>query len=249
MENIAVHIVLPKGLRLANGSMLHKEVTFTLVSSITPFYCSVDQVRHATGVYLNKISDLAIAGAVYEASKDADSYSYTTPKQPPPEADPESLEVKRYKLFINARQNWVVATAGKALMLSIWDLAGTRGSKTLGNFSIQKQALVRDEGFPKKINDLQKEADTWVIVLKSGADIGPGGHAKGKMVQKGMYNTDMPPGRLWVVTGMGANVRTMPGYGSGQAPVKYCSSPLWLWRLGRYIGNYLVVFNPSLRPW
>jgi hypothetical protein len=256
MENLAVHIVLPKGLRLKNGAVLGKEVTFSVVSAVTPFYCSVDQVRLASGIYLTKILDLTIASQIYESSKDADSQSYVRPRRPPAEADPDSQAVREYQLFVNARQNWVAATAAKALILGIWDLAGTRGSKTLANFSVQRQALVRDEGFPKKINDLQAEADNWLTSVKSGGQIGPGGHARGKMAQKGMYNPDTPPGRLWITTGMGANRRTIPGYGSAGAPLKYSSAPIVSWRQGRFMGNYVAMFNPwalsvgtGVRPW
>lgn len=247
MDNLVVHIVLPKGLRLTNGTVLTREATFSVVSSISPFYCSVSQVRLHGGTYLNKLADTTIADMIYEISKDADSFSFSKPTPPVAGDDPEGLATRKYKLWINARQNWVNMMAARQLILNVWDLAGTRGGKTLGNFSMQHMALVKDEGMQKKLTDMQNEAADWLIVIKSGGDVGPGGHARGRIVAKGMYDpASVPPGRLWMTTGMGANSRTIPGYGSVGSSIKYGSSPIMSWKYGRYVGGFMVPYSSQL---
>jgi hypothetical protein len=244
MQNVVVHIVLPKNLRLKNGQILGSETTFSVASELSPFYCSIEQVKLAGGTYLSKLSDFTVASMVYEVSKDADSYSYNEPAYPGT-SDPKSPQFKKWRLWINARQNWVTAITAKVLLQNVWDLAGTRGSKTLGNFSINRVALLADEGFPKKVTDLQSEAAQWLIAIKSGGEVGPGGHIRGIIAAKGKWDADSaPPGRLWVTTGMGANQKSFPGYGSSNGkPLKYSSAPLTMWRYGRLTGSYVAVIG------
>ena len=244
MDNLVVHINLPKGLKLADGRMLLDDYTLTVVGTITPFYCSVDQVRLAGGIYLNKVSDMTIASMIYEKSKDADSFSYSLTTQPLVPDTAGSLAWRTWNLKLNARQNWVKWMTALQLILNVYELSGARGSHTLANFSVQRQSIMRDEGMPKKISDLQKQADEWLIALKSGGMIGPGGHVRPTMAAKGIYDpSDAPAGRLWVTTGMGANERAVPGFGSAGKPFRYSSPPIVCWRKGRYEGAYVAVVD------
>ena len=47
------------------GRTLLDDYTVTVIGTITPFYCSVEQVRLAGGIYLNKVSDTTIAAMIY----------------------------------------------------------------------------------------------------------------------------------------------------------------------------------------
>jgi hypothetical protein len=246
MDNLVVHINLPKGLKLADGRTLMTDYTLTVVGTITPFYCSIDQVRLAGGVYLNKVSDMTIASMIYEKSKDADSFSYTLTAPPTVAYTSTNQAWRTYNLKLNARQNWVKWMTALQLILNVYELSGARGSHTLANLSVQRQSITRDEGMPKKISDLQKQADAWLITLKSGGVIGPGGHVRPAFAAKGIYDpSDAPPGRLWVTTGMGANERAVPGFGSSGKPFRYASPPIVSWRKGRYEGAYVAVVDKA----
>lgn len=70
-ENLVVSIVLPSTLSLQDGSVLGQEVTFEVAGSLSPFYASIDQARLHGGIYLNKLSDLTVAGMIYSISKEA----------------------------------------------------------------------------------------------------------------------------------------------------------------------------------
>ena len=242
MLNLVINIVLPKGLRLQNGAVLEQDITLSVIGSISPFYCSVEQVQLEGGIYLKKLAELTIAKKIYEVSKDADSFSYNRPRVPNIPYDVDNPAWRQYMIWVNGRQNWVNAIAAYQLVLNIYELSGARGSHTLGNFSVQKQSIMRDEGMPKKISDLKDGAQEWLITIKSGGDIGPGGHIRGRMAAKGVYSgTDATPGRLWLTTGMGANQHTFPG--PGDKPVKFNSRPYFGWRVGATMGSYLAVWG------
>lgn len=248
MKNLFVNVILPKGLRLKNGMHLYQDATFTVTSELTPFYSSVDLVRLTGGPMLNKLPDLTIAGAIFNISQQADAHTYSFPPEPA-SSNPMDPIYRRKQLFLNARSNWVGNTVAADLLGAIADLAGLRGSKTLGNFSVEKLTGVNSEGIPQKVQDLNKEADRWRIVLNSGGDVGFAGHVKGTWGAKALYDVDAPAGRTWAVTGMGANAKTSSGYGSSGKPVKYSSGPLLAWRLGRYYGPYSVPYMQNSLPY
>jgi len=241
MQNIALSVVLPKGLKLKNGQMLYDDTTFTFVSEITPYYASVDIVRLVGGAYTNKIPDLTIASMVFNVSQQADSHSYLMPATPQT-TDPTDPQVRKMNLFLDARQNWVSNVSAASLVQNVWDILGARGSKTLGNFSNERLAGVSSDGVPQLVQSLRKEADKWRIVMNSGADVGFGGHVKGGWGAKALYDVDAPAGRTWAVTGMGANAKSVAGYGSSGKPVKYASGPMLAWRMGRYYGSYTMPY-------
>lgn len=248
MKNLFVSVILPKGLRLKNGARLYQDATFTFSSQLSPFYTSVDIVRMIGGPMLSKVPDLTIAGMIFNASQQADSHTYVFPPEPQTD-DPADPTFRRKQLFLNARSNWVSNTVAADLVGSIADMAGLRGSKTLGNFSTEKLSGVNSEGIPQKVQDLNKEAEKWRIVLNSGGDVGFAGHVKGGWGAKALYDVDSPAGRTWVVSGMGANAKTAAGYGSSGKPVKYASGPLLTWRLGRYYGPYSVPYMQNAMPY
>lgn len=238
MDNLVLHIVLPKCLRLKDGRTMGKDTTLSVIGSIVPFYASIAQVRLAGGSNLNRLSDLTIACKIYEASKDADSLSYNTVEP----AAPNTESWKRWQLWANARQSYVVAISAKEILTAIYDLLGSRTSKTLANFSVNKVSIVRDEGTLKLITDLLNEANRWLMTLKSGGEIGPGGSPKGKLSTRGGQDPDnFPAGRLWAVTGLGANASSaaLPGSSYGK-PIKFASAPITSWQSQRYVTPHVI---------
>lgn len=248
MKNLLLSVILPKGLRLVDGKRLYDDATFTFASQLDPCYTSVEIVRLVGGPMLNKLPDLTIAGAIFNISQQADSHTYVFPPEPHSD-NPMDPTFRRKQLFLNARANWVSNTVAADLLGAIADLSGLRGSKTLANFSVEKLTGVNSEGIPQKVQDLNKEAEKWRIVLNSGGDVGFGGHVKGSYGAKALYDVDSPAGRTWAVTGMGANAKTVGGYGSSGKPVKYGSGPLLAWRLGRYYGPYSVPYMQNALPY
>lgn len=247
MHNLVIHITLPAGFRLTNGAILNQPVTFQVVGALNPFYVGIDQVKLIGGVYLNKLAPLTIASMIYTVSKNADSYSYNSVKEPTTAYTPDDSGWKRYMLWLNARQNFVNYTVAATLLLNVYELSGAKGSHTLGNLSVSRQSIMRDEGMPKKLSQLQQDASDWLIALKSGGAVGPAGHIKPQMAAKGIFDpSDSPPGRKWAVTGMGANLESVPGFGSAGKPFKFSSMPFSGFRAGAVFGNYVAIYNPGV---
>lgn len=66
------------------------------------------------------------------------------------------------------------------------------------------------------------------MVLESGGKVIPGGHTPYAMAAKQVWDNEVAPGREWVVSGMGANVRTVetPSAGGGRGkPMKMFLTP------------------------
>ena len=247
MENLVVNIVLPAGLALTTGEILGEDSTLIVVGAITPWYTSIDMVRTEGGIYLGTLQDLAISAEIYKSSKQADVLTCRNVSVPPAGLSPGDAALKEYNNFLYSREMYVAKQAAYHCMLNVYDLAGSRGSKTLGNFSVSRMNMNRGESMPRKLDEVKKEFDDLRIVLQSGGIIGVGGTAKAGFAAKQKYNlTDTPPGRLWITTGLGANRKTIPGFGSEGAPVKYSSSPVMGWRFGRYSGGYVTIFPKAI---
>jgi hypothetical protein len=245
MQNIVVHVVLPEGLALKDGSTLQEDTSFLLTDQVSPWYASVDQAKLEGGIYLTKVPEITMAAQIWNASKNADALSGRIPIEPPPGTpiDSSNHAGHQYFLFTHARNNWVALRAALDCIYNVFDLAGVRGSKTLGNFSVTRMSFARDESLPKKVRDMEDELKKWKIVLQSGGDIGFGGHARAGFGAKGKYDpSDTPPGRLWDTSGMGANLKTSPGWGSEGKPVRYGTPTFVNYRVGRYFAGYITVF-------
>lgn len=247
-ENLVVHVTLPKTLTLVDGRVLGQAATFDTVGGLTPYYASVDEVRLMAGVYLRKIPDLTISCMIYHISQEADVLTYNHPWRPEDidlETDPYHPYYKQWRDFEWARGKYVEHESARQLILNVFDLAMTRGTRTLANFSIGRQEFTRTEGVPGKLQSLEKEVKDLKIVLKSGATVGPGGHVKPRMAAKYLYDSnDLPrPGRLWITSGPGANATTISGRsstGGHGKPVKYYSPWYVSRRLGRYSGPVIA---------
>jgi len=73
------------------------------------------------------------------------------------------------------------------------------------------------------MKDLQDSVKAYQIVLESGGKVIPGGHMPFAFAAKQLWDNEVAPGREWVVSGMGANVRTVetPSAGGGRGkPMK-----------------------------
>jgi hypothetical protein len=244
-DNLVITISVPQTLKLTDGRIMGQSATFSVVGDLHPYYCSVDEVRLEGGTYLRRVVDLTIASMIYHISREADVLSYSHPFMPPedtPEWDPV---MKRWRNFEWAREHFVHCEAARNLILNVFDLAGTRGHRTLGNFAISRQEFTREEGLPGKLRDLEKEVKEMKLMLKSGATIGPGGHVRPRMAAKYLYDSnDIPrPGRLWITSGPGANAVTIgsrSSTGGHGKPTKYYSPFYVARRLGRYTGPVIT---------
>lgn len=246
MDNLIVRIVLPQGLALKNNQYLIEDTTFEIVGHITPWYCSVDQVKLEGGPYIRGLSDITISAMIYQHGRTCDAITTFAPQPPQPSGTAfATLGQETYQRFLLARQRYVQLKATKDLMLNLWDVNVTRGSKTLGNFSVSQVSQTKDEEVPKKLTTLEKDIKDWEIVVRSAGKITVGGRVLPTAAAKGLYDVDYPAGRMWMTTGMGANRKSIAGYGSNGKPVKFGSNPIIQWRVGRYTGGYMSVI-PSM---
>lgn len=239
-SNLVITIQLPAGLGLTNGAVLQSPVQFQVASGLTPFYGSIEIAKVHGGIYLNKISDVTIAGMIYLMSKQADALTWSLPIVPPSFAPFIDFQEVHFRNFMQARQNWVTFMAVRQLMLNTFDLNAVRGNKTLANFSVGRQEFSASEGMPGKLADLSSQIKDWEIALKSGGSIGHAGHVKPRMAAKGLYDdSDSTPGRTWINSGPGANTYSMTGVSSAGGRgkmVKFFSPVVTGCRAGRGIG-------------
>jgi hypothetical protein len=87
-------------------------------------------------------------------------------------------------------------------------LVGYTGGHVLGNFSVTKQRGEVGTGFSAKLKDLLQGIADYQVVVESGGRVIPGGHQQFMMAAKGLFDSEVAPGRTWVVTGMGANAES-----------------------------------------
>lgn len=240
MKNLAIHIVLPRGFGLVTGAQLEEDVSFMAVGELDPYYTDVNSVRLAGGVYLSKIQDLTIAFQIFDASRQTRSLCYNEPGQPS-DIQVSSPAQKQWLLWVTARQQHTTLLAAQSIIQGAADISMGRGSKMLGNFSVTRQSLTPAEGVVSKLTQIQRDLDSWKVVLKSGGAVGPGGHVPPAMAAKGYYdNSDEMPGRLWVTTGLGANAKSAAGRGSSGKPFKFSVPWMTRWVPGNLIGSSLV---------
>ena len=113
--------------------------------------------------------------------------------------------------------------------MNLSGLVGYTGGHVLGNFSVTKQRGEQGTGVSAKIKDLQQGIEDYQIVIESGGKVIPGGHMPFAFAAKQVWDNEVAPGRTWVVSGMGANVRTVetPSAGGGRGkPMKMYLTPI-----------------------
>jgi hypothetical protein len=94
------------------------------------------------------------------------------------------------------------------LLVNLSGLVGYTGGHVLGNFSVTKQRGEVGTGFSAKLKDLLQGIADYQVVVESGGRVIPGGHQQFMMAAKGLFDSEVAPGRTWVVTGMGANAES-----------------------------------------
>ncbi len=131
--------------------------------------------------------------------------------------------------FYAARNNWVINGAAYNMLVNLSGLVGYTGGYVLGNFSVNKNRGEVGAGVKAKIEDLKEGMRLYQVVLESGGKVIPGGNSPYAMAAKGLWDGERSPGRTWVVSGMGANVRTIevpsPTGGRGK-PMKLYMPPI-----------------------
>ncbi len=222
--NMVFHVTLPEGLTVVNGAYLGCPATFDIVSALTPYYASIDQVRLQGGLYLRKLSDLTLASMIYNCSKEVDLL------YPPGALTTFSNSPNTFRFF-GSRNQYIQALCAKKLMENILGLVGVPASHVLANLSISKQRANNKEGIAQKITSLEETLALYKPTIVSGGNVVPGGYAKFQFAAKGVFDwTERTPARTWMSTGMGANASSQdfgsPTGGRGK-PVKFFSSPFY----------------------
>jgi hypothetical protein len=215
MQNLIFHISLPKGLKLVNGSVLMKDVTFDFISQITPYYSTIDMVRLAAGPTLRKLSDITIACQIFQSSQEANLVS--------PLHLPQLGE--RWVRYIGSRMQYTTALAARDLTLNVTDLLGAN-AHVLANFSVDRKA-----DNTKRLAEFNDSIKFYEPTLRSGGRVMPGGRPGFEMAAKGVLDwTERTPGRTWFGNGMGANSTSFDmgsSTGGRGKPVKFFSSPMF----------------------
>jgi hypothetical protein len=206
-------------------------------------------VRLEGGSYIHGSSDITIAALIYTAGREISTMVYKQPVVPPSGAVETDMTYQRFHRFLIGRQRLTITKATLRLLVNLWDVNASRGHKTLGNFSVARMSQTKDEDVPKKLTELKEELAGWKIVVQSGGAIGYEGRVSAVTAAKGLYgDNDAPAGRTWMTTGMGANRKSIAGYGANGKPVKFGSPSVIQWRVGRYMGGYLSVVPKFMPP-
>ena len=146
MTNLIIRICLPKGMATVGAAALKDDTTFEVVSTIDPWYCSIDQVRLESGSFIRSSSDITIAASIYTVGRETSTLCYKQPIIPPAGAQPTDITWQRYQRFLIGRQRFVIVSAAYRLVTNFWDINSSHGSKTLGNFSVHRES---DDEVPK----------------------------------------------------------------------------------------------------
>ena len=230
-SNLVFHIAIPRGLKLKNGATLMKDVTFDLISQLTPFYSSVDLVRLGGGPAIAKLSDITLACQIFQSSLKADLIS---PNHHP-------WFGPQYKRFLGARMQWTTAVATRDLMLNIVSLLGP-SAHVLANFSADRKTDLK-----QPLSQIAGDIKSYEVAVRSGGRTVPGGRPTFHFAAKGVMDWgERTPGRSWSGNGMGANATSIdPGSATGGRgkPVKFfaspiCSPPFSAMRSGIYQPGY-----------
>lgn len=240
MQNLVVHITLPKGMRTIPGGMLTSDVTFDVIGQLNPFFASVQQVRYEGGMYLNDVPDFTVAAAVYQNSLVADSFCSVKP----------AVGTPAYDRYTFARNNWVTAAAALDLLMNTQSLRLIPGAHVLGNFSVTRAPQRNANPGDNKAEELRKTIKMFDPVLKSCGLAMPGSHVKPLMAAKGVNDwAEKTPARTWVVTGMGANGTSIPFSatgGRGKSYQMFLSPPMSSFRTGFFQGSFSLPIMPFL---
>lgn len=235
IKNLVAHILVPKGLKLLDGSVLAQDTTFDVVSQLDPFYASIDQVRLDGGMYISKLSDITIAATIYKESGNADMFCFNRPTD---------ATTRQYQQFVHARNMYVSATVAKQLILNVKGFLGASGAHVLGNFSVQR----KNDDLEGKLAELNKTIQDMLVVVKTGGTAIPGGKPKPNMAAKGVNDWgERTPSRTWINTGLGANSSSLPfssTTGRGKSVKLFVSPPLISFRTGVYATGALVPIAP-----
>lgn len=240
MNNLMVHVTLPKGIRTTSGALLAKDATYDVISALTPFYASLDQVRLAGGMVMRKLSDLTVACSIYNTSQKADLLCL----HPPAATDGDN-----YRVFVGARNNWVAISTAHELALNLSQLLGQKGAHVLANFSVTRTGPSEGEGLGARLKDMVSDIKQFEISLRSGGKVTPGGRPAFAMAAKGVNDWgEQTPGRTWVGNGMGINSKStggQNGLGGRGKPLgfmigpfgQFTSGPILSFSYGMHIGN------------
>jgi len=213
MKNLILSIQLPSGLKLLDGRVLESPATVRIIGYLEPFYTDIASVRLAGGSLLARLSDLALALAIFDASRRTRAICYREP-----------AGGQQRVLWLAARHRYATLLAARELISGLESIAAYGGSRYLANFSI---SYPRGVAASDKLSRLDKELDELEIVLQSGGEVSPGGRPKPVATRKGV-NQDLPPGRMWLVTGPGANAWAVEPSGTS-GPVRYFAGPFYDW--------------------
>ena len=252
MRNLILHVTIPKGLALTDGRIMQQDYTFDIVSKIEPYFCSIDQVRLSGGQLLRKLSDLTIACQIYQSSREAHLISPLPYCSSVINNTPYN-NIAHHR-FIGSRNQWVVASAARDLLLAQATLLGGPQSHVLANFSVERTRGFQTEGLPARLKELEDSIKLYDPALRSAGMVLPGGKPRSGMAAKGVYDwTERTAARTWTATGLGANATSWdfgsPTGGRGK-PTKFFASPFYSpplinLRAGLFQGTYPLVVQTA----
>jgi len=171
-----------------DGTLLGADYTWYFSTTYNPLYEGIRRIRLDMGSLVTNIPDDTINLAIFEASIEADAFSFG------------SITLSPYFLF--ARRQYVACTAEMILLHALLGASSDGGggkSKTLADLKISTTGGSASEG--GLLGRVLACRLKWEAILTSSGEIGPGTSQKPSMVVKGTLDPDRPLiGRGWEPT-------------------------------------------------
>jgi hypothetical protein len=184
-NNLVIQITLDDSISDTDGNSLEEDYVFWFLTTMDPMYSDPVKLRTYAGAWLSSIPDETLMLMLYESSVLADDITPTAFS-------------KNNPVFSNARSRFVTADAALRLLSLPVNQGGM--TKSLGDFMVKREGA----SFIDMIGRLEKDRNTWELVVNAGGWIGPGESWGPVIAVKGEYDPDRPRiGRRWTAPGNG----------------------------------------------
>lgn len=182
-NNNMVFIRLSGDIAATDGSTLGETFESYFTTTYDPLYTSLRRIRLDLGSIISNIPDDTINLAIFEASLEANAFTFVSPT---------GLTTSQMNFFVFARRQFVTCLAALILLGAVTSQGGVVGSKKKRLADLE----ITSSSGQGKLDDLIEKAEhckvKWEATLSSAAEVGPGTSSRPSMVIKGTSDPDRP---------------------------------------------------------
>lgn len=195
LRNNVVTITIDDSVSSSSGTSLSDDYQFYFTSEYSPLYSSVRKIQLEYGAYVGEIPNDTINLAIFEASLTADNLTWNT-----------TTTTGDYYQWV--RREFTTCKAAETLLTNVIGQSRGLKSKTLGDFKVEYDPRLLENGIDKALGCLEK----WLATIQSrGAAV-----QTPSFVVKGAWDPDRPPiGRGWTPPNRGFPIAKAKSRASG----------------------------------